>query len=172
MRSLEINITGIRQINGTTKIARTWIAPAVCRVQFCQLCVLAHPICLSPCGRSSSRGGGWMWQETGHWAAASLVRVPQSPTLQCYRTGWWSLDFCSMSSPMVSNIFLISDSWHTVLDVECISHRWDCTRHLVCSMWQCMAQIMYSLLENILPSRTWTRMHACLQEVSMHMSGE
>lgn len=77
MRSLDINVSSIRQINGTTEIARTWIAPVVCTIQFEQLCTLDHPICLSPHGRSSSRGG-WMWQETGHWAAASS-QVPNSP---------------------------------------------------------------------------------------------
>ncbi len=78
-RPPHITITGIRLINGTTKIARIRIAPVVCAVQFWQLCALAHPSCLSPCGRSSSsRGGGWMWQETGHWAAASFS-LPNSP---------------------------------------------------------------------------------------------
>lgn len=107
----------IRIIDGTTGIARTWI---VCTVQFRQLCVLIHPICLSPCGRSSSgsssgRGEGWMWQETGCWAAASPVRVSQFPAVQCHRPGWWSLDFCSMSSLMVRVIFLTSNRCQAIL---------------------------------------------------------
>lgn len=52
---------------------REKIALVLCAAQFRQLCVLDHPTRLGPRGRSSSRGGGWMWQETGHWAAASRV---------------------------------------------------------------------------------------------------
>lgn len=94
---------------GQQKTAGTWIAPVVRTIQFKQLCALDHPICLGTHGRSSSRGGGWMWQETGYWAAASRVRVPQSPSLQCHGTGWWSSDFCSMSSLMVSGTIVAAD---------------------------------------------------------------
>lgn len=54
-RPTEINITGIRKINGTTKIARTWIAP----VQFLPTLyrLLDHPISLSQSVREGAAAG-------------------------------------------------------------------------------------------------------------------
>lgn len=54
-RPTEINITGIQKINGTTKIARTWIAP----VQFLPTLyrLLDHPISLSQSVREGAAAG-------------------------------------------------------------------------------------------------------------------
>lgn len=81
-RPTEINITGIRKINGTTKIARTWIAP----VQFLPTLyrLLDHPINLSQSVRAQRQGrldvagdGSLSCSEPG--ASFLIPNYPMSP---------------------------------------------------------------------------------------------